>query len=62
MCSRTTCRTCGKADWSGCGAHIEEVLRGVHADKRCRCREDGTRAPAPSFADMISSLFGGKRR
>ena len=57
MCARTTCAACGKADWSGCGAHVEQVLRGVPADKRCRCREDGTRAAAPTFLQMLASLF-----
>ena len=45
MCARTTCRDCGKPDWRGCGAHVDQVLRDVPAAARCRCREDGTRQP-----------------
>jgi len=37
MCHRIVCRTCGKPSWSGCGAHIEEVLRGVPPEQRCTC-------------------------
>ncbi len=61
MCSRVTCPTCGKPDWAGCGAHVESVLRDVPRERRCRCREDGTRKPPPSLADMINSWFGGGR-
>lgn len=37
MCSRATCRRCGKATYSGCGDHIEEALRGVPLEQRCAC-------------------------
>ena len=40
MCSRTTCSSCGKADWAGCGAHVEQALRGVAPEDRCGCRQD----------------------
>jgi hypothetical protein len=36
MCSRVTCRQCGKATWSGCGEHIEQALYGVPKDQRCQ--------------------------
>lgn len=55
MCQRTTCRSCGKPDWAGCGAHIESVLGSVPRQSRCRCREDGTRQSGGFFR----SLFGG---
>jgi hypothetical protein len=37
MCRPATCRTCGKATYSGCGEHVEKVLRDVPASERCRC-------------------------
>lgn len=37
MCYRTTCPTCQKATWGGCGAHIESALRGVPEAERCQC-------------------------
>jgi hypothetical protein len=61
MCRRVTCSTCGKPDWAGCGAHVEQVLGNVPKDQRCRCREQGkseTKAAGPF--DAISSWFGGK--
>lgn len=39
MCMPATCRECGKATYVGCGAHVEQVLRGVAPADRCRCRE-----------------------
>ena len=35
MCYAVTCRTCGKTTWSGCGQHVDQVMRGVPAAQRC---------------------------
>jgi len=40
MCHRVRCSKCGKPSWAGCGAHVEEALRGVPVAERCRCREE----------------------
>ena len=40
MCSRTTCPTCGKATWTGCGEHVEQALAGVPDSERCQCPRD----------------------
>lgn len=45
MCQRTTCRTCGKAGFRGCGRHVEQVLAGVPAGQRCDCGTDSAAAP-----------------
>ncbi|MCX6462480.1 MAG: hypothetical protein NTW05_02635 [Pseudonocardiales bacterium] len=37
MCQRARCRTCGKATYTGCGQHVEQVLAGVPRDERCGC-------------------------
>src|SRR6476619_6939080 len=37
MCTRVTCRACGKATYAGWGGHVDAVLRGVPEDQRCRC-------------------------
>jgi hypothetical protein len=42
MCRKATCPTCKKATWTGCGAHVDQVLRGVAPADRCTCRERGT--------------------
>lgn len=39
MCQPTTCKTCGKATYRGCGAHVEQVLAGVPASERCAGHE-----------------------
>lgn len=39
MCRRVECSSCGCPTYAGCGAHIEQVLSDVPADKRCKCRE-----------------------
>jgi hypothetical protein len=37
MCQRVVCRQCGKPTWSGCGKHVEDVLRDVPPAQRCQC-------------------------
>ncbi|MFC5995597.1 hypothetical protein ACFQE5_15385 [Pseudonocardia hispaniensis] len=52
MCQRVQCKTCGKATFSGCGQHVEEVLAGVPASHRCDC------PPPPSLgARLMRRLF-----
>ncbi|MEJ0014560.1 MAG: hypothetical protein WDN07_03120 [Actinomycetota bacterium] len=55
MCSRKRCRKCGKPTWSGCGHHIEEVLRGVPESERCQGHENDPKEPG------IFSRFLGKK-
>lgn len=50
MCQRTTCRKCGKATYSGCGQHVEQVLGNVPKSERCSC---------DSGSDQSRPLFGG---
>ena len=35
MCRPTTCRTCGKITWSGCGQHVAQVRAAVPTDQWC---------------------------
>lgn len=37
MCSPATCRSCGKATYSGCGQHVSQVMKGVPSRERCKC-------------------------
>ncbi|MFN8037703.1 MAG: hypothetical protein U0Q07_00710 [Acidimicrobiales bacterium] len=37
MCSRTTCPSCQRPTYAGCGAHVEQVLGDVPPDQRCQC-------------------------
>jgi hypothetical protein len=34
MCRPATCSKCGKITWTGCGAHVDQVLSKVPPDKR----------------------------
>lgn len=63
MCQRTTCRKCGKAGYRGCGQHVEQVLAGVPAARRCTCRTDPTTAAAPGggAASRFLTLFRRRR-
>ena len=44
MCVRVNCDACGKPTFAGCGAHVEQVLKGVPPDRRCKC----TKAEKPA--------------
>ena len=35
MCRPVRCRTCAKTTWAGCGQHVDQVLAGVPASRRC---------------------------
>lgn len=52
MCSVVTCRRCGKVTWSGCGQHIDQVMRGIPRNQRCEGHENEA---APGF---FARLFG----
>ena len=38
MCRRIQCEQCHKPTYAGCGKHVEQVLRNVPHEERCRCR------------------------
>ncbi|KAI4520739.1 hypothetical protein EV121DRAFT_262245, partial [Schizophyllum commune] len=42
-CRATTCNACGKTTWTGCGLHIEQALKGVKDEDRCKCERGGAR-------------------
>ncbi len=35
MCRPTTCKTCGKTTWAGCGQHVAQVKAMVPAGQWC---------------------------
>ena len=43
MCSPATCRRCGKTTWSGCGQHVDQVMRSVPREQRCLGHENEPR-------------------
>lgn len=68
MCRRVQCRKCGRPDWAGCGAHIEQVLGNIPKSERCQCRESAAKdraagghageASAHSQRSWLSRLLG----
>jgi hypothetical protein len=61
MCTRTTCRSCGKPTVNGCGKHVEQALRGVPTAERCpgHPRTATVEAKATQKSSgFLSRLFG----
>jgi len=56
MCTRVTCRDCGKPSFIGCGRHVEQVLADVPREERCRCREE--RQGKRDDRSFLEKLFG----
>ena len=56
MCRRVTCKTCGKPNWAGCGAHVDAVLGDVPKKDRCRCAADKASAKAAAKAAKGSTV------
>lgn len=52
MCRRVECRKCKRPTFAGCGAHVEQVLRDVPREERCRCREE-----EPKGASWLGKIF-----
>lgn len=48
MCQQATCRKCQKTTYSGCGQHVNQVMRGVPSRERCTC-DDGKPAKRTMF-------------
>ncbi len=48
MCRAVTCKKCSKTTWSGCGKHVDNVMRGVPKSQRCQGHQ----------AEPKSGLFG----
>ena len=40
MCFKVQCTKCGKPTWVGCGAHKEQVLKGIPEAERCQCKKE----------------------
>lgn len=52
MCQAVTCRKCGKTTWSGCGQHVDQVMRGVPMSQRCQGHQD------EKSTGLFARLFG----
>lgn len=56
MCRPATCPACSKATWKGCGQHVDQVMRGVPKNERCRCTPAQRAAAQPP--SLLSRIFG----
>ena len=54
MCRAATCKTCGKATWTGCGRHVEQTLSGIPSPDRCPGHSKGERH------GILERFFGGR--
>lgn len=55
MCQKVTCRKCGKATWSGCGQHVDSVMRGIPKSQQCQGHAN---EPKPAKSGFFSKIFG----
>ena len=53
MCRATTCRTCGKTTWAGCGQHVDQVMAGVPRANRCAGHSE---ARTPTNAEHTNTI------
>lgn len=55
MCRPITCKKCGKTTWAGCGQHVDQVMAGVPASKRCQGHDN-----EPDKRGLSGKIFGGR--
>ena len=53
MCRSTTCRTCGKTTWAGCGQHVEQVMARVPRAVRCPGHPQAAKPAGGSFLRRV---------
>jgi len=69
MCRPTTCKTCRKTTWAGCGRHVADVKATVPGSQWCNGRHTADDAAAVRAAKagqsgqsgdggLLSRLFG----
>ncbi|HEU4337097.1 MAG TPA: hypothetical protein VFR45_07295 [Nocardioides sp.] len=58
MCRPTTCKTCGKTTWAGCGQHVADVKAMVPNNQWCNGQHT-TAEKAAAKADKAGATGGG---
>jgi len=59
MCRRVQCDRCARPTFAGCGAHVEQVLRDVPPEARCRCHERAAKeSDGGARPGWLRNLFG----
>ncbi len=54
MCRPTTCRTCGRTTWAGCGQHVAQVKASVPAEQWCPGHPENEKAPGSGFWSRLT--------
>jgi hypothetical protein len=59
MCRRVQCETCQKPSYSGCGRHVDQVLKNVAESDRCQCRatNGAMRSARPSAVGFLEPML-----
>ena len=52
---KTECEKCEKPTWKGCGKHIEQALKDVPEDERCKCPRDQPEKKEPTANTEVKS-------
>lgn len=64
MCRPTTCNTCGKTTWAGCGQHVAQVEASVPRAQWCPGHDSAAVPAATGGADsnggFLARLFAGR--
>lgn len=63
MCRPTTCKTCGKTTWAGCGQHIGQVKAMVPSNQWCNgqhtaAEKAAAKADEGAGGGFLSRLLG----
>ena len=58
MCRPTTCKTCGRTTWAGCGQHVADVKAMVPSNQWCNGQHTAAEKAAAK-ADKAGSSNGG---
>lgn len=58
MCRPTTCRTCKKTTWAGCGNHVAQVKASVPAGQWCPGHSQAVLQQAQADAKASGSQGG----
>ena len=56
MCRPTSCKTCGKTTWAGCGMHVAQVRSTVPSGQGCPGHPPSERGPGKK--SWVSRLTG----
>src|SRR5690349_11258470 len=58
MCRPTTCKTCGKTTWAGCGQHVAQVRASVPATDWCPGAARLVHLPLAPGRDDVTPIAG----